>query len=136
MTPSANKAIVRRLYTEVFEQGKLDVADELVDADARDQADAEDRRGPARVREVAAMLSAAFPDQKWDIHALVAEDDQVVMHSTWSGTNAGTFMGRAATGRPVSVDHLYLFRLRHGKVVEYRAVRDDLKMMGQLGHLS
>jgi len=30
---------------------------------------------------------------------------------------------------------MYLFRLKDGKVTEYRAVRDDLTMMGQLGVL-
>src|SRR5688572_14954548 len=55
----ANKAVVRRLYAEVFQAGDLDVADDLVHPDARDFADAQDRRGPQRVKEVATLLRAA-----------------------------------------------------------------------------
>jgi hypothetical protein len=44
-----NKAIVRRLYEEVFDGGALELADELVDPQARDHSDAQDRRGPQRV---------------------------------------------------------------------------------------
>ena len=57
------------------------------------------------------------------------------MHSTWSGTHEGTFMGIPPTHRRVETHHMYLFRLKDGKVTEYRAVRDDLTMMGQLGVL-
>ena len=71
-----NKGVVQRLYREVFAAGDLDVADELVDPDARDFADAQDRRGPERVKEVAAMLRAAFPDQTWEFHDVLAEGDQ------------------------------------------------------------
>ena len=130
-----NKAVAQRLYLEVFQKGNLEVADALVHSDARDLTDTQDRRGPARVKEVATMLRSAFPDQAWEIHDVIAEGDQVAMHSTWSGTHEGTFMGIPPTGRHVEVHHMYLFRIRGGRVTEYRAVRDDLTMMGQLGLL-
>ena len=137
MSPDANKTVVRRLYEEVFEDGRLELADELVDPDARDTGDELDRRGPARVREVATMLRAAFPDQHWDIKSLVAEGDTVVMRSTHSGTHQGPFMGLPPTGRAFrDVDHAYFFELRDGKITSYHAIRDDLGMLRQLGVLS
>ena len=130
----SNKAIARRLYEEVFEGGELDVADVFVAPDCRDAADLQDRRGPARVKEVATMLRAAFPDQHWEIHDLIAEGDRVVMHSSISGTHTGPFMGMPPTGRTFSdVHHIYIFTFSDGKIVEYRAVRDDVALMRQLG---
>jgi predicted ester cyclase len=129
-----NKAVVRRLYEEVFQAGNLDIADELVDPDCRDHADTQDRRGPERAKEVAAMLKEAFPDARWEIAELIGEGDRVAMHLVFSGTHRGPFMGMEPTGRSFSdVHHIYLFRLREGKVTEYRAVRDDMGMMRQLG---
>jgi steroid delta-isomerase-like uncharacterized protein len=128
-----NKMVVRRLYEEVFGQGRLELADELVDPECRDLHDPQDRRGPARVKEVAMMLRAAFPDQRWEIERLVAEGDRVAMYSTWTGTHEGPFMGIPPTGRRATVPHMYLFRLDDGLVTEYAAVRDDLGMMRQLG---
>jgi steroid delta-isomerase-like uncharacterized protein len=130
----SSKVIARRLYEEVFEGGQLDVADTLVAPDCRDAADVQDRRGPQRVKEVATMLRTAFPDQHWEIHELIAEGDRVVMHCSVSGTHAGPFMGIPPTGRTFSgVHHIYIFTFRDGKIVEYRAVRDDLSLMRQLG---
>jgi steroid delta-isomerase-like uncharacterized protein len=128
-----NKLVVRRLYEEVFGQGRLELADELVHPDCRDRHDSQDRRGPGRVKEVATMLRLAFPDQRWEIQQLLADGDHVGMYCTWSGTQAGAFMGIPATGRRVTVTHMYLFRLDAGQVIEYAAVRDDLGMMRQLG---
>ena len=137
MSTDANKTIVRRLYEEVFEAGRLELADELVDPDARDARDSQDRRGPARVKEVATMLRAAFPDQHWDIRSLVAEGDTVVMRSTYSGTHQGSFAGMPPTGRAFrDVDHAYFFEIRDGKITSYHAIRDDLGMLRQLGVLS
>jgi hypothetical protein len=61
---TGNKDLVTRLYAEVFERGNLDLADVLVAPDCLDLHDAQDRRGPARVKEVATMLLDAFPDQR------------------------------------------------------------------------
>jgi steroid delta-isomerase-like uncharacterized protein len=130
----SNKAIARRLYEEVFEAGRLDVADALVAPDCRDAADAQDRRGPERVKEVATMLRSAFPDQHWEIHELIAEGDRVVMHNSISGTHKGPFMDMPPTERRFSdVHHIYIFTFRDGKIVGDRAVRDDVSLMRQLG---
>ena len=137
MSPDANKTVVRRLYEEVFEGGRLELADDLVDPDARDVRDAEDRRGPTRVKEVATMLRGAFPDQHWEIESLVAEGDTVVMRCTHSGTHEGPFMGLLPTGRAFrDVDNACFFELRDGKITSYHAVRDDLGMLRQLGVVS
>jgi steroid delta-isomerase-like uncharacterized protein len=79
------------------------------------------------------MLRAAFPDQRWDITRLLAEGEHVAMYSTWTGTHEGSFMGIPPTGKPVSVHHMYLFRIADGRITEYAAVRDDLDMRRQLG---
>lgn len=128
-----NKLVVQRLYDEVFARGNLEVAEDLVAPEAIDLHDSQDRRGPGRVKEVAIMLLRAFPDQRWDTHRLIADDEYVAMYSTWSGTNLGPFMGQPPTGHRVSARHMYVFRLDDGRVTEYAAVRDDLAMLNQLG---
>ena len=134
MSSERNKAVVRRLYKEVFEGGDLDLADDLVLADARDLGDPEDRRGPERVKEVATMLRTAFPDQHWEIEALIAEGDTVVMRSVHSGTHTGPFMGMPATGRTFGgVNHAYFFDFDDGRVATYRAIRDDVSFLRQIG---
>jgi predicted ester cyclase len=56
------------------------------------------------------------------------------MHSSVSGTHTGPFMGIPPIGSTFSdVHHIYIFTFRDGKIAEYRAVRDDIAMMRQLG---
>jgi predicted ester cyclase len=42
----------------------------------------------------------------------------------------------APNGKTFSVKHIHRFLMRDGKIVEHFAVRDDLGMFRQLGHLS
>ncbi len=41
----------------------------------------------------------------------------------------------APNGKTFQVKHIHRFRLRYGKIIEHFAVRDDLGMFQQLGHL-
>lgn len=128
-----NKLVVRQLYEEVFGQGRLELAEQLVHPQCRDLHDPQDRRGPGRVKEVATMLRLAFPDQRWEIQQFLADGDRVAMYCNWTGTHEGAFMGIPPTDRRATVPHMYLFRLNAGQITEYAAVRDDLGMMRQLG---
>ncbi len=51
----------------------------------------------------------------------------------FSGTHEGEFWGISPTGRRITVQHVHWWRFADGKVLEYRAVRDDLGMLQQLG---
>ena len=52
---------------------------------------------------------------------------------TFSGPHEGELMGVPATGRGFSVQHIHVFRVADGKLLEHWANRDDLRMVAQLG---
>jgi steroid delta-isomerase-like uncharacterized protein len=129
-----NKALFRRTYEELLNQGKLEVAEELVSADfVNHEAPPGRDRGPESMRGLATMLRTAFPDLRFAIEELVAERDMVAGRLTMSGTHEGPLMGMPATGRSVRQEHMHFVRFRNGKAVEHWGVRDDLGMMRQLG---
>lgn len=83
-----------------------------------------------------------FPDARLDVLDLVASGEWVVVRNAYSGTHLGVgqlpvdggfLVGVPPTGRHFSVQHIHMYRLQNGVVVEHRACRDDLDMMGQLG---
>ncbi len=92
-----NRAIVRRLYEEVFNQGNLGTADELLAPDARSHAGPSP--GPEGLKRHTSMLRAAFPDLHQSIEDVIAEGDKVVVRTTCTGTHVGEFMGIPPTGR-------------------------------------
>ncbi len=130
-----NKAQYRRLYEEMFNKGDLAIVDDLVAPDCinHEVPPGMNNRGPESARQVVMMLRTAFPDLHFTIEELVAEGDTVAGRVTMSGTHLGPFQGIPATGRSFEQAHMHFVRLRDGKAIEHRAVRDDLGMMRQLG---
>ena len=134
-TEEINKAQFRRSYEEMFNQGNLAIADELIAPDCinHEVPPGMNNRGPESARQVVMMLRSACPDLHFTIEELVAEGDTVVGRVTMSGTHLGPFMGIAPTGRSVRQVSMHFVRFQDGKGIEHRAVRDDLGMMRQLG---
>jgi predicted ester cyclase len=129
-----NKALFRRTYEELLNQGNLVVADEVIASDfINHEAPPGRDRGPESMRGLATMLRTAFPDLHFEIEELVAEGDVVAGRLTMSGTHEGPLMGTPPTGRAVRQDHMHFVRFSDGKAVEHWGVRDDLGMMQQLG---
>ncbi|WP_441246589.1 ester cyclase [Kitasatospora sp. McL0602] len=77
---------------------------------------------------------AAFGEFEVVIDGLVAEDDEVVARLTVSGSQTAPHPRSAEpTRRAFSVEQIWVFTVRDGKVAEIRAVADRLGMFLQLG---
>lgn len=134
MCVDANKAVVQRLYDDLFNRGRLAVADELVAANCiSHSAPPGVPDGPAGMRHVAGLLRAAFPDGRLVLEDLIGEDDRVAARLVFRGTHHGTYRGLSPTGRRVVQAQMHLLRLVGGQIAEHWAVRDDLALLDQLG---
>ena len=130
-----NKAIVRRFYEEVANQGNLSVMDELVATDFIDHNPPSPEIAPGRegARQVFAMFRSAFPDMNLAVESQIAEGDKVVYRLTFQGTHKGEMMGIPPTGKTVSIGVIDVLRLEGGQLVERWGESDDMGMMQQLG---
>ena len=128
-----NKATFRRLVDEVFNQGKLETADELGTGYIEHSPMPGQSPGVEGFKEIVRMFRGAFPDLRMTIDDLIAEGDQVVARMTTTGTHKGPFMGMAPTGKRVKVSEIHILRFGNGKVLEHWGLADDLGMMQQLG---
>jgi len=63
----------------------------------------------------------------------IGEGDKVVARVTVHGHHVGEFLGKAPTGKEYAVEHIHIWRLADGKVIEHWSVRDDLGQALQLG---
>jgi steroid delta-isomerase-like uncharacterized protein len=127
-----NKARVQRLYDEVWNQGRLAVADELFTDDYRAPG-ASAPTGPEGEKQHVAMLRAPFPDLRIAVEELVAEDDRVTARWTMTATDRGGFMGRPPTGKQVSLWGVHFFRFAGDRIVACWTGVDMLGLMIQLG---
>ncbi|HEY6055509.1 MAG TPA: ester cyclase [Gaiellaceae bacterium] len=127
--------VVRRLIEEGFNEGRLEVADELTSPDlVEHQSFGPDHApGAEGVKAVIASLRRAFSDFHLEIEDLSVDGDKVWLRMVGTGTNDGPFMGHEPTGRPMRTDVFDLIRVTDGKMVEHWGVPDRLGTLFQLG---
>jgi len=134
MSAEDNKALIRRLIDEVYNQGNVDVVDELVAPDIFDHAAvSEHQHGIASFKHVMEWVRGMSSDIHYDIEDIIAEGDKVAVRMTASGTQTGALRGVRPNGKRFSVDYVHWFRVAEGKVAELWAVRDDPSRLQQLG---
>jgi steroid delta-isomerase-like uncharacterized protein len=78
-------------------------------------------------------LTTAFPDAKIEPAHLVADDDNVAVAYTLTGTHQGEFQGIASTGKAIEVRGLQIGRFENGQIVERWGSSDELGILQQLG---
>lgn len=130
-----NRALVRRFFEELINQGKLDVADEIYAPDYVNYVPgaAEPMRGAEAEKAYVAAWRAAFPDAVMTIEQLVIEGDTAAVRCTFRGTHRGEFNGLSPTGKTVTMSVANFLGIRDGKIVENRPLFDALALMQQLG---
>jgi predicted SnoaL-like aldol condensation-catalyzing enzyme len=138
MSLEENKSIVRRIYDELWNERKLEVADEVIAAEGfnYDTGLTPVPGGPEDMKQTVRMVTAGFPDNYHAVEEMIAEGDRVVARVTFTATHEGEFMGIAPTGRRIAITEIHIYRLEDGKAVEHRVGRDDLGAMRQLGVIS
>ncbi len=135
MSLEENKATVRRIYEELWDQRKLEVADEVIAEGAVnfDTGAVPQPFGPEEMKGTVRMVTSGFPDNRHKVEEMFAEGDAVVARVTLTGTHEGEFMGMPPTGSKIEVNEIHIYKLEGGKAVEHRVGRDDLGAMRQLG---
>lgn len=130
-----NIKAIHRYFDEVWNQGKLDVLDELLASDYVNHSSSipDTEPGPAGVKPIVTAMRQAFPDLRYRIDRLVASDELVAVRVTLSGTHRGDFFGIAPTGKRFEVTQSNFERFRDGKIVEHWRNTDELSLMRQLG---
>jgi predicted ester cyclase len=91
-------------------------------------------RGPSEFIDTVENLRTAFPDLRHQEEAIIAQDDMVVSVINVTGTNTGNFFILPPTGNKISYEAVHLYRVdEDGKILEHKAIRDDLTFLAQLG---
>ena len=114
----ANKALMRRLFEEGFHSGKLAVVDEIFHPNFVDRSTPEQPPGTEGVKDYISMVRTGFPDISITIEDLVAEEERVVVRTTWRGTHLGEYEGIAPTSKQVTRSMIQIFHVKDGKLLE------------------
>lgn len=123
MSAEQHKAVVRRLVTDVFNGGQMEVLDELYGSSLAGRARA--WIGPFR---------DSFSDIEMEIVDLVAEGDTVAARFVCSGTHTSQWLGHPPTGRRFRrVPEVYFFEFTDGRISKAWGLEDTYRRLRQLG---
>lgn len=117
-----NKAVLRRVFQEAFNEGKLEVIDETYSPEyefdapplAGSKASASSGREAFKQRVLA--FGNAFGDIHYTIQDVIAEGDLVATRFVFGGTHRGEFAGFPPTGKRAAITGVHFARLVDGKI--------------------
>ena len=127
-----NKAVVRRVFTDILSQGNFEVAAEIYAKDYVNHETTKDL-GLDESEAVDHGWRAAFPDLELTIEKEIAEGDFVTVLWRGRGTNTGSGNGLAATGKKAEGRGISIFRVVDGKIKEEWTETSQLLILRQLG---
>jgi predicted ester cyclase len=128
------KIKLNRIPLEIFNQGKLQLIDELYAPDYRDRS-VQPGMAPTRegFKQFVTSLRTAFPDLHYTIDDSIESGDKFVTRLTASGTMRGEFAGMPATNKHATWTEFHIVRVNNDLVVEHWGLIQELGMMVQLG---
>ncbi len=135
MSTEEIRATMRRIPEEIYNQGKLDVVDELFSTDYVEHFPLPPGfpAGLPGVKAFITALRAAFPDFYYTVEDEVVEGNKYVVRVTARGTMQGNFLGMPATGKQATWSEIHIAHVARGKLVEHWTCIDQLGMLQQLG---
>jgi steroid delta-isomerase-like uncharacterized protein len=140
MSTEENINLVRRVF-EAFNTGDTNRVHEFIsdDYNNRESQGAKDSyrsklKGPEEFIDTIKNLRSAFPDLHYEEHEIISQGNKVAFIGNVTGTHKGSFFFMPPTGKKISYDAVHIHTIgKEGKIVEHKAIRDDLKFMMQLG---
>jgi len=137
----ANKQVIMRFFDEVWNQRKLEIADEIFDTDChtfqlRSGAPATSTpRGPESIKHHIAEWLSAFPDLTFTVEQMIAEGDRVSTLLAMDGVHTGEWLGIRPNGKRINIRMMTIHRLKSGKIIEDWVIVESLGFFQQLGIL-
>lgn len=129
MGEAVNEAVVRRFYDELWNEWKLDIADEIVSAEVRFRGSlGAEVTGLPDLKRYVESVRTAFPDWHNRIDEILAVGDRIVTRMSWSGTHRGALGEIAPTGARVEYSGAAFFRLSGGAIDEVWVVGDTQEL--------
>ena len=138
MSLEENKDLIRRYVQAIDDNQSSDwsvlddyIAEDFVAHTAPLPGVGLDREG---MKQAAEMFRVGTPGRH-EIVMQVAEGDLVVSHVLGQGVHTGELFGVPATNNEVETEGIAIHRVRDGKIVEYWAVVDGVRVLQQMGVL-
>jgi predicted SnoaL-like aldol condensation-catalyzing enzyme len=121
-TEQENEAIAHRFHMEIFQEGKLVIADEILTPDfmlRNPILPSELTHGPEGVKKFASLVVDSSPGYQIMHHDTISKGDKVLIRWTFTGMLKKEMLGIRPSSEPVTLTGFDLFRITtDGKIAE------------------
>ena len=125
MSIEQNKVIVSRIWQEIFNEGKLDLVDELYDKGyIYHGPGGQELKGLDGLKRYKKELRRFFPDLRFSLGNMIAEGEKVALHWTMRGTYA-------PRKKQMTISGMIISRIVDGKCLEDWEIFDRLSIAEQ-----
>jgi predicted ester cyclase len=137
-TTEDNIRIVREVF-KVFNTGDITRVNEFISPQYFNHESQVDPirsklRGPEEFIDTVRNLRSAFSDLHYEEQETIAAVDKVVSIVNITGKHTGNFFIIPPSGNKIAYQAVHIHRIGDdGKIIEHKAIRDDLSLMVQLG---
>lgn len=129
----ANLETAERWTNEVWNNQDLAVLDEIASADILHHGAAfPDVSGAENLKGSLTRQFEAFPDISLSVDDAFADDDVAVVRWSGTSTQGGEFLGEPASGAPVNITGVNVYRMECGRIVESWSEMNTLDMLYQI----
>lgn len=118
-TQIQNKALVRRIYEELWNKRDLSVASELFSK-------------PEGVHRFVGEFLEAFPDLQHTVEELIAEGDRVVACFSAKGTHTGQWKGYKPSEAPIDYSGVTIARIKGSKITHHHTWWEALEVIEKI----
>lgn len=131
-TNMENKETLKTLYEEVLNNRRFDILNSII---AEDYKNKDQESGPAAFLANVQVLLTGFPDGKWKLVDMIAEDNRVVVVQEFSGTQSAKFQFIESTGRNTVTPGIIIYDFKNGKVIGSKTETNQMKFFQDVGLL-
>ena len=127
------KATLGRMFDEVINQGRIEVAEQLFADDFVSHGPMGEIKGREAFEGLVGQWRSAVPDVHCTVENVVVEGDLAGWVVRTTGTHTGDGLGFPATGKPFETVSANMGRFRDGVAVEHWSEQGMLAMLMQIG---
>jgi steroid delta-isomerase-like uncharacterized protein len=133
MTPDERRDLIRRANEEMWNEGNLEVCDEVFAENCSFHDPSFEVNGVAGMKEQVRGLRAAQPDLHMQSHEILIDGDLSAGRFTMGGTASGGFRGLPATGKSYVMTGMTISKWHEDRIVEQWVNYDLLGALQQVG---
>ncbi|MBB6672193.1 ester cyclase [Cohnella nanjingensis] len=127
-TVQQNIETVTAFIEAFWNRSDFDCVDDFLSADYQEHS----YQSKEGLKQFAGKILEAFPDKRYSVEEIIAQEEKVLVRMTVKGTHQGVFFGHAPTGNPIDVTLYRQYRVEDGKIAEHRGWIDMITLWSQI----